>query len=155
MITVSDDDGQVMYSVRTAYSPPIRHQKSFKKKSLTKASMQAECDINQIMAKYQKSGLIEAPQKANGQYGDFTGIGSYQDALNQVIAAQDAFDALPSSLRKRFQNDPAELLAFLDDEGNLGEARELGLIPPEPVEDPAPEASPEPTKKPPAEPEGE
>ena len=43
--------------------------------------------------------------------------------------ARESFAMLPSSIRKRFDNDPGLLLAFLDDENNREEAFSLGLIP--------------------------
>jgi len=70
--------------------------------------------------------LPESP--LSPRYGDFTGIGDYHTALNRVIAAQDEFEALPAQIRARFNNDPAELIAFLDDDNNRPEAESLGLV---------------------------
>ena len=60
--------------------------------------------------------------------GDFSGIGDYHTALNRVIAAQDEFEALPAQIRARFNNDPAELIEFLEDDKNRPEAETLGLV---------------------------
>lgn len=110
----------------------------FPSHTMAKQSFQAECDINTIMSKYQKTGLIEHVQKFQGSYGDFTSVADYQLSLNQVLAAQEAFDALPSTVRARFQNNPGAMLAFLEDPANRDEAVKLGLV--EPAPSPPPEA---------------
>lgn len=99
---------------------------------MAKQSFADECNINNIMSKYQRTGLIDHVAKVQGSYGDFTSVQDYQLSLNQVIEAQDAFDELPSSVRKRFGNNPAELMAFLSDPDNREEAVKLGLVEPPP-----------------------
>ena len=66
---------------------------------------------------------------ANGtpSYGDFSSVLEFQQAQNILIEAQDAFDALPASLRKRFDNDPAVMLEFIENPDNREEAEKLGL----------------------------
>lgn len=114
---------------------------TFPEETKAKQSFQAECDINTIMQKYQKTGLIQHVQKFQGSYGDFTSVADYQLSLNQVLAAQEAFEALPSSIRARFNNNPGSMLAFLEDPANRDEAVELGLVEPPPAP-PPPEAPP-------------
>jgi len=95
--------------------------------TLAQQHFKEECDINTILYKFNVTGLLpEAP--LSPRYGDFTGIGDYHTALNRVIAAQDEFDALPAQIRARFENDPAKLIEFLDDDANRPEAEELGLV---------------------------
>jgi phage internal scaffolding protein len=78
--------------------------------------------------------LPESP--LSPRYGDFTGIGDYHTALNQVIAAEDEFMSLPATLRARFENDPAQLIEFLDNPQNKDEAVQLGLVNIKPAEMP-------------------
>lgn len=118
----------------------VRTSITFPEKTMAKQSFQAECDINTIMSKYQQTGLIEHVQKFQGSYGDFTSVADYQVSLNQVLDAQNAFDALPSSIRARFQNNPGAMLAFLEDPSNRDEAVKLGLVEPPPP--PPPKAPP-------------
>jgi len=95
--------------------------------SLAQQHYKEECDINTILQKFNITGMLpESP--LSPRYGDFTGIGDYHTALNRVIAAQDEFEALPAQIRARFNNDPAELIAFLDDDNNRPEAESLGLV---------------------------
>lgn len=97
--------------------------------SLAVQSCKDECDINQILKKYMKTRLMTHVNQNQGNYGDFTSVQDYRSSLDQVMAAQEMFDSLPSNVRKRFENDPAEFLTFVGDPSNLQEAKDLGLIP--------------------------
>lgn len=104
-----------------------------------------ECDINIIMKKYKRSGLIDHVNRYQGTYSDLSNPVDYQTAMQIVIDAQEAFESLPGNIRKRFGNDPEEFLQFVNDEANIDEMRSLGLLPavePQPV---TPAADPEPT----------
>ena len=114
---------------RSAYSPRVRVQWKPQGESKTKQSFKDECDINRIMARYQATGLLDFTQKREARYADVSGL-DYQEAANLVAGAQSMFNDLPSTLRERFSNDPAQLLAFLDDQANLQEAIALGLVNP-------------------------
>jgi phage internal scaffolding protein len=95
--------------------------------SLAQQHFKDECDINNILRQFNITGLLpESP--LSPRYGDFSGIGDYHTALNRVIAAQDEFEALPAQIRARFNNDPAELIEFLEDDKNRPEAESLGLV---------------------------
>lgn len=103
--------------------------------SMTHQSHQKECDINQIMLRWQKTGVIDHANTYQGQYGDFSEVpNDYQEAMNRVINAQDMFMSLPSSIRKQFNNDPGQFLDFATDPKNADRMVELGLSAPEVVE---------------------
>jgi len=97
--------------------------------SLTKQSFRDECDINFIMNKWKRTGEIPADSvgRMRPRYGDFTNANDYMEACNRVIDANEAFDSMPSFLRDRFANEPANLIAFLADSANQEEAIKLGL----------------------------
>lgn len=95
--------------------------------TLAQQHFKEECDINTIMAKFAVTGLLP-DNPLSPQYGDFTGISDYHTALNQVIAAEDEFMSLPANIRARFENDPSQLIEFLDNAENAEEALKLGLI---------------------------
>ena len=95
--------------------------------SLAQQHFKEECDINTILQKFNITGLLPE-QTLSPLYGDFSGIGDYHTALNRVIAAQEEFDALPAQIRARFDNDPANLIEFLENSENRPEAEELGLV---------------------------
>lgn len=95
--------------------------------SRTKQSFADECEINNIMAKFQKTGVINHAVKHQATYGQADGT-TFQEAMNIVIDAQEAFSDLPSSLRSRFGNDPAAYLNFVSNEENYPEMERLGLL---------------------------
>jgi len=99
----------------------------FSKPSLTKQSFRDECDINNILRKFNVSGQLPIGS-VQPQYGDFSGITDYQSALNAVMAAQDSFLALPAKVRAKFDNDPALFVEFASDEANKDEMKALGLL---------------------------
>lgn len=93
----------------------------------TEQAHKMQCDVNSIIAKYDKQGVIQHVSRFEADYGDMTGL-DFKTAQDTVINAQKQFDALPSDLRKYFQNSPQALLTFMEDEGNRDKAIELGLI---------------------------
>lgn len=105
-----------------------RVQVKFTEPSLTKQAFKEECDINAIMAKYEKTGLLDHVNKVQGNFGDFSEITDYQSALNAVMDANDRFNGLPAHLRAQFQNDPAQFINFVSDDKNYDKAIELDLI---------------------------
>ncbi len=98
--------------------------------TMTKQSFKDECDINNILKKYDKTGILEHRNKYEGQYADVTGVVDYQTALNIVSSAEAAFMSLPASIRSQFQNDPHEFLAFAQDPENEDALIEMGLANP-------------------------
>lgn len=139
--------------IRKPYDDRVRLSITFPDETMAMQSFKEECDINTILAKYNKTGILEHVQKVQGSYGDFTNVQEYQLNLNQVIAAQDAFDALPAKIRERFANDPARLMTFLNDEKNLDEAVSLGLVEaPEPPQAQSPSPAKKGSKEPSTEP---
>lgn len=104
--------------------------------SKTKQSMKAECDINNIMAKYQKSGLVTHVNERQGTYDDFISAPDYHTAMNQICAANESFESLPSGIRNRFHNDPALFLEFVQDPAHQDELVRMGLADPKPEKTP-------------------
>lgn len=107
--------------------------------SMTQQQFKNQCDINQILKKFEKTGMVTHVRNNQGAYGDFSTIKNFQDNLNLVINAQNAFDSLPAQIRKRFSNNPSLLLEFVQDDSNYNEALKLGLVQPKPeIQQPAP-----------------
>ena len=100
--------------------------------SMVRPEFKHATDVNEIVRRWEKTNILEHTSRHQGQYGDFTsGPQSYHEAVNQVREAESMFAELPSALRERFHNDAGEFLAFVSDDDNIPEMRELGLIPPE------------------------
>jgi phage internal scaffolding protein len=93
----------------------------------TKQSHKAETLIKTILSKYDKTGIITHVAASTAQYGDYTEVNEYQESLNIVIHAQNAFDDLPAKIRAKFGNDPGEFFEFATDPKNMQEMIDLGL----------------------------
>lgn len=104
--------------------------------SLTRQADAEDCDINVMMARYQATGIEPRVNPRAPQWGDFSDVASYQDALGVVAQAKADFDLLPAEVRERFGNDPAGMLDFLSREENRDEAIRLGLVIPPADPDP-------------------
>ena len=83
--------------------------------------------IQNILKRYDKTGLITHVNAATARYGEFTDVNEYQEALNLVIDAQNSFDELPSDIRRRFGNDPGQFFEFATNPDNADEMVKLGL----------------------------
>ena len=67
-------------------------------------------------------------EQQNGlTYADVSAIPDYQTAMDTIASANQLFASLPATLRKRFNNDPAEYLAFVQNEENLSRQSNLVL----------------------------
>lgn len=98
--------------------------------SLAQQQFAAECDVNNIIEKYKRTGVLVDPLVQSGrrpEFGDFTGI-DYQVHANRVAVFNSAFERLPSKVRAKFDNSPEKLVAFLADDKNEAACIELGLI---------------------------
>lgn len=93
----------------------------------TEQNHKKECDINEIIKKYDRTGLIVHTQDLEAKFGDVTGV-EFQKMQNIVAESKSKFEQFPVHIKKRFDNDVGKLLEFMEYEGNRDEAIELGLI---------------------------
>lgn len=97
--------------------------------SMTKQEFKDQCDINKIIKEFSITGQIThiSAKAAQGAFIDLPADLDYQNSLNTIISAENAFMALPAKIRDRFGNDPAEFLTFVADPANANELIELGI----------------------------
>lgn len=126
-MSMSNDERE--FVVRNANDPSVPYRLECGD-GLTKQSFKDECDINNILKKYEKTGILEHRAKYEGQYADVTGTVDYQTALNTVRDAEAAFMSLPASIRTEFENDPHEFLEFAQNPENEEALIEMGLATP-------------------------
>lgn len=86
-----------------------------------------ECDVNLIIKKYDKQGIITHINRIEAEFGDLKGV-DFKEAMDLITRSQGMFDQLPSEIRKRFQNTPEKLIEFMENSDNRAEAIKLGLI---------------------------
>lgn len=104
--------------------------------SRAKQSFAQEADINNIMARYQKTGLMVEPGTQSGrrpQYGDFSNGMEYREIMERVTQAKQDFALLDSETRKLHGNDVSN---YLDSIANQLENPETPETPPETPETP-------------------
>lgn len=111
---------------RHAYGVKRRVRMYFPEQGVTKQSFKDECDINNIMRRFEATGELPFNQRPM-LFGDVPAI-DFQGAMSIVVDARERFHALPSEIRDRFANDPQRLITFLQDEKNRPEAEALGLV---------------------------
>ena len=100
--------------VSVSFPDPDSKDPAHSKDLRTKQSFRRDADINYIVAKARKTGIL--PCLAQPQtYGDFSSVDSYHAAQNLVISAHERFMSLPSGVRDRFKNDPGEFLKYASD----------------------------------------
>jgi len=104
--------------MRSAFKPHDRVFTPVGTISRTQQSFRDETDINQIMAKYQKTGIIDHVNEHGPRYGDQPSAPDYHTAMNLVADTNSMFEELPSSVRADFDNDPSQFLDYVADEGN-------------------------------------
>lgn len=135
-----------MTKMRHAYTTPRKRVPldcSADKGKGAKQSMKDECDINNILAKYQVSGQIDHVNKYRPKYGFATSL-DFREALELTRSANAMFAELPSSVREKFHNNPAEFLDYAQDPANqsdLDYMQETGKMP-EKTPETAPPAEP-------------
>jgi phage internal scaffolding protein len=147
-------------SIRSAYSLISPVSLSFPSVSPhTRQEFRDECDINVIMRRYQSTGELPVLNQGNAQFLDVSASLTFQESMNFIADAQSMFNELPSAVRDRFYNDPAQFLDFCSNDDNRTQLAEMGLLSPEatrellfPSSPPLPTASPKETPPaPPAE----
>lgn len=124
-------------ALRHAYSPHNAADYAIHsdQESMTKQSFKESCDINNIMAKYQKTGVIDHISIYEAHYGEMSGQ-DFKEQLDQVTFAMTMFNDLPSAAREYFEQDPAKFLDFMDncdrdDADNVQKLKDLQLLDPQ------------------------
>jgi phage internal scaffolding protein len=95
--------------------------------SRTKQSHKQECDINFIVNRYKRTGLLENARDAQGQYVDLPAL-EYKEAMDTIARAQSEFEQLPAKARAFYKNDPVNFLNHVHSPDAFDELKEIGLL---------------------------
>lgn len=96
-------------------------------KSLTRQSELESSDINAVMKRYEKTGVLPLDTR-EAIFTDVSAVGSYRDAVEVMVKAQEGFLALSPGIREKFGNDPVAFLDFASRPENAGELEKLGVL---------------------------
>lgn len=100
---------------------------SFSGNGRTKQAHKDECDVNKIVKRFEKTGVLAHVAASQAAYGDFSPI-EYRDAVEIVMKADQAFAELPARVRARFGNDPQAFLEACENPAFRDEFEALGLL---------------------------
>lgn len=121
---------------KTAYDERKREGFQTKGESLTQQHFAQEVDIKTIIKKHDRTGIISHVARGVAQYGDYSEVNEYREALDKVNTANASFGQLPSQIRAIFENDAGVFFEFVTNPENAEKMVELGLAeaPPSPDE---------------------
>ena len=112
---------------KTAYGDRTRSGFETTGESLTQQSHAQAADVRNIIKQYDKTGLIANVNKGIAQYGDYSEINEYAEALNMVREANESFAEIPSHIRQQFGNNAGAFFEFATNPKNSEKMIEMGL----------------------------
>lgn len=95
--------------------------------SKTKQSFKDQCNINKIVDRFQRTGVLPATQNALPRFMDVPQT-DLLSALNLVREAESLFYQVPAQIRKKVNNNPVEFLQFIQNPDNMDTLDECGLL---------------------------
>ncbi len=75
------------------------------------------CDIQKIMARFDKTGTISHINKYEAVYADFSDF-DFREQTTRLTAGREIFDALPAEIRDEFRQSPQAFFDFVNDPAN-------------------------------------
>jgi len=110
--------------------------------SMTKQEYGDETNINTIVERWAKTGLLTSMNTGTPLYADVSEVPDFRGSLDVIRKTQEAFDSLPPKLREKFNNSAEQLIDFISKAENRQEAVKLGLIQDEGIQTPKGEKTP-------------
>jgi hypothetical protein len=109
----------------TAYKSDV--DKDGRPKYVTEQSHKKMCDVNNIIRKYDKTGLLTHVSNMEYRFGAMSSM-DFKQMNDQIAEFKSNVEALPSSIRKELGVTPMNVLKWFEDPKNRDRAIELGLI---------------------------
>lgn len=125
--------------VKEPLKVPRPHAINFpNRKRAAKQSFKDQCDVNHVIAVFQKTGRLINQRNAPPRYGDFTAVPDFKTAMLQRIQVNNFYESLPLEVKAKYRS-VDEFYKFASDGKNLEELVKLGLVkkktpPPEKVQ---------------------
>ena len=126
-----NSNGEVMSSAHV-WHDPVNYVDDTP--SLTRQEFAEDCDINALMSRYEKTGVISHVNKREPMYLDLTEVPDLQQAMQLLADAETAFMSLPARVRAEFDNDAMKFVEYAQNPDNVEQMRAWGLA--EPAERP-------------------
>lgn len=138
----------------TAYNRPPRVVSGAGGESMTQQQFAQECDINYIVKRAQRTGVIPVVSTQEMVFGTLD-EDTFKQRMDKMAEIKSYFEGLPSEIRLHYQNSVNEFIASMATDEGIEEGRKLGIVAPavdSVVTETAPVAEPTPA---PAAPQGE
>lgn len=126
-----------MVKIKSAYHPDTKKRTNEITKyppTMAKQSMIDDANINSIIKRNMNTTLLADLDKLEMVYGQIT-----QDDLltahQKILAAEESFMEIPSTIRKIFDNDAGKFIDYATNPINLKQMQEWKLAPPTIVEE--------------------
>lgn len=132
--------------IRSAYSEKLSVKTVNNEPTRTKQALAESLDVNNIIKRYNNTGLLPKAHNFEAMYGEFDSM-DLQTAIEKVHRAEQLFLEVPSKIRAQFNNDAGAFIDFATNAENIEQMREwkMAPMPPEPAPEPAPEPEPDTT----------
>lgn len=96
--------------------------------SMTRQEFADEADINVLMQRFERTGVMPSLDGSPPVYVDFTQMPpDLMHTMDMLNNAEQAFMQLPAKVRKEFDNSPYAFVDFASDPANLEQMRAWGL----------------------------
>ncbi len=105
----------------------LRVQIKTEGKCLVKQSDEKRCNINNIVSKFLKHGVMPEGTQPK-KYGDFDQHIDYETQLNKITDIQSYFEDLSSEVRNGFKNNVKNMLDFVSNPENKDKAIKMGIV---------------------------
>ncbi len=86
----------------------------------TKQCHADECNINKIMARFDKTGTISHLAKYQPVYADYSDF-DFHEQTTKLTKGREIFDDLPAEVRREFGQSPAAFFKFVNSAENIEE----------------------------------
>lgn len=87
-----------------------------------------DVNVNQLVARFNKTGVEPVQNPRQFFYGQFTEDIDFRAVQDSVIKVNELFSQLPWQVRKFFNHSPSDLIEFLGNPANRDQAILLGLV---------------------------
>lgn len=100
-------------------------------KSKVQQQFRKDSDINNILKKYEKTGLLVDPniiRAGKPIFGDFSNMPTYFEAVTKINEINEQFMRLNPEVRAEFLNEPGNMVEFLNNPENYEKAVKMGIL---------------------------
>jgi len=109
------DSGRIR--VRTLNSQPSKTDQSYKE----------DCDANNIIRKFNRTGMVTHVSKVQGKFADVSDVPDLLQGMERINEAKEAFMEVPAKIRAKFDNDVSKFYEYVSNPENHEEMVKMGL----------------------------